>query len=50
MNKEIREILQQFQDGYTARELAKLDEFVALFHQKALSFYLNQMKELPDVD
>jgi hypothetical protein len=28
---EIRSVLQRFQDGYTARDLAKLDEFMTLF-------------------
>jgi hypothetical protein len=33
MDQEIRQVLQRFQDGYTVRDLSKLDEFVALFHQ-----------------
>jgi len=28
---EIRQVLQRFQDGYTARDIAKLDEFINLF-------------------
>lgn len=30
---EVRSILQKFQDGYTARDVAKLDEFMQLFVQ-----------------
>jgi hypothetical protein len=33
MSEEVRQVLQRFQDGYTARDLAKLDEFMALFHR-----------------
>lgn len=32
--KEIRNILQQFQNGYKERDIDKLDEFVSLFVQK----------------
>lgn len=28
---EIRQVLQNFQDGYTARDISKLDEFMKLF-------------------
>jgi hypothetical protein len=30
---QVREILQRFQDGYTARDLSRLDEFMQLFSQ-----------------
>ena len=29
--KEVRDVLQRFQDGYTTRDLSKLDEFMGLF-------------------
>ena len=30
---EVRETLQSFQDGYIARDLSRLDEFMGLFEQ-----------------
>jgi hypothetical protein len=33
--QEVRAVLQQFQDGYTHRDLSKIDEFIQLFEQSA---------------
>lgn len=29
----VRQVLEQFQDGYTTRDMSKLDEFMTLFFQ-----------------
>jgi len=34
MEEDIRELLQQFQDGYKERDVTKLDEFMTPFHQQ----------------
>jgi len=33
--KEVRNVLQKFQDGYTKRDVGKLDEFIDLFDQSS---------------
>ncbi len=34
MEEDIRKLLQQFQDGYTERDLTGLDTFMNFFHQQ----------------